>query len=147
MATLEQVLGRIGVTLVKTEPGANRLIAYFRVDPKKQDLWNETVSEFLLASIEPPAKSAGWSVDVSKWFYPTNGAVRFLWRIVLIGNPQAAGEALGRAASRAVSSGVEVTSQPLVGRKTFEYDPARGKIGGAHSMDTAAGLLERGLSR
>ena len=80
---------------------------------------------------------------MSKYFYPVieSGVVRFLWRVILGGNPRAAAEAMGRAAQRAVAAGVEVKSQPLVGRKEYVHDPASGKIAGAYSTNQGARVL------
>jgi hypothetical protein len=144
--TFDQALKRIGVTLVKTTHKPNQIILMLRVDPKKASLWNDTLTEFLLASDERGQQGklkVGWSTDVSKYFYPVReaGVVRYLWRVVLGGNPRAAAEALGRASQRAVAAGVEVKSQPLVGRKEYEHNPAEGKIAGAYGTNDGARVL------
>lgn len=149
---LDQALARIGVTIVKAEQKPAQAVLLLRIDQKKQALWNETLTEFLLASEERNGngqKKVAWTADVSKYFYavPDAGVVRFLWRVILGGNPRAAAEALGRAAMRAVAAGVEVTSQPLVGRKEFVHDPASGKIAGAYSTNKGAAILAQQVSR
>jgi hypothetical protein len=142
--TFDQALKRIGVTIVKTENGQNKVILLLRVNPKQADLWNDTLTEYLLASAD---RRVNWTTDVSKYFYPVpdQGVVKYLWRVILSGNPRAAAEAMGRAAQRAIAAGVEVTSQPLVGRREYEFDPARGKIAGAHGVDSAATILANAL--
>lgn len=140
--TLNNILARVGVTIAKTErPAANRVVVLLRVG--KQNYWNETLNEFLLASTDP---RVSWTTDVSKWFYAADGGVRFLWRVVLNGDPQGAGEALGRAAMRATQGTVEVTSQPLVGRRNYTLDVANGKMMGAHTPGTAAQALAAAVS-
>jgi len=143
---LEAVLNRIGASIVKVEKGDKKITLFLRVDAKRAGLWADTVQEFLLASAD---QRVTWSTDVSKFFYPVKdtGVVRFLWRIILNTDPKSAAEALGRAAQRAVQQGVEVVSQPLVGRKTFEFDPSRGKIAGAHDLTQAQNLIAQGMAR
>jgi len=132
---LNKLLQRAGISIAKTETAPGRVIVLLRV--AKDSFWNETMSEFLLASVGQP-----WSTDVSKWFYvdQTNN-IRFLWRVVLQNDVKAASEALGAAAVRAVQSSVEVVSQPLVGRKDYPFDPASGKMMGAHDAGTASKAL------
>lgn len=133
---LDMALKRVGVTIVKSEKRPDGgIVLMLRVDRKMSGLWNDTLTEFLLAS----AGEKIWRTDVSKFFYPVSdeGVVKFLWRVVLLGDVAAAGAALGRAGVRAVQQGVEVTSMPLVGRKNYPFDPANGKIAGAHDSATA----------
>lgn len=136
---LDQALKRIGVTITKADQKPGQIVLLLRVDPKKAALWNDALSEFLLASV---TGQVAWTTDVSKYFYPVKdaGVVRYLWRVILGGNPKAAAEALGRAAQRAVAAGVEVTSQPLVGRRE-----TIGATGGAYGMNEAQTVLANNL--
>lgn len=127
---LDHALKRIGVTIMKADQKPNQVVVLLRVDPKSASLWQDAISEFLLAAADPRVT---WTTDVSKYFYVDKnaGVVRYLWRVILGANPRSAAEALGRAAQRAVAVGVEVTSQPLVGRRE-----TIGKTGGAYAINS-----------
>lgn len=146
--TLDELLKRIGVSIVKVEKQEElgQVTLYLRVNPKLAVYWTETMTEFLLASLD---KRVTWAADVSKRFYPVEEAqaVLYLWRVILSRDPRAAAEALGRAAQRALAGSVEVTSQPLVGRKNYVVDVANGKTAGAHVPKEAAGILASGMGR
>jgi|GEM_PF-4248729 len=137
---LDQALLKVGATIVKVEQGETRVVLLMRIDQAKARYWTETVTEFLLAASEKPQ---GWSADASKYFFavPASGVVKFLWRVILLGDVRAAAEALGRASQRVVQGTVEVMSQPLVGRKEYEFDPARGKFKGPQPLDSAGSLI------
>jgi hypothetical protein len=132
---LEHALKRIGATIMKVDQKPGQVVVLLRVDPKQSSLWQDALNEFLLAAAD---QRVAWTTDVSKYFYVDKnaGVVRYLWRVILGVDPRSAAEALGRAAQRAVAVGVEVTSQPLVGRKEMI-----GKTGGAYGMNEAQTVL------
>lgn len=137
--TLDKLLLRAGIEVAKTETHPGRAVLLLRM--AKQNFWNEVLREFLLASAKKP-----WTVDISKWFYIQDSDVRFLWRVVLSGDPRQGAEALGQAAMRAVQTSVEVVSQPLVGRRDYPFDPANGKMMGAHDARTAGAALATAIA-
>lgn len=137
---LEHALKRIGVTIKKVDQKPGQIVVLLRVEPKQASLWQDALTEFLLASVD---QRVTWTTDVSKYFYvdKSAGIVRYLWRVILGQDPKSAAEALGRAAQRAVAVGVEVTSQPLVGRRE-----SIGKTGGAYGMNEAQNVLAANLA-
>lgn len=139
---LDQALARIGATIVKqdaTPDGGIVLLIRAPQDEVNAPRWIDAIKEFLVAAEQNAGQS--WSADVSKTYFSKSGTIRYLWRLVLQGTTASAAGALGRAAIRALAEGVEVVSVPLVGRKTYEFDPANGKIKGAHDSRVAASAL------
>lgn len=133
---LDQALNRCNAEIVtQKQDGAGSATIMLRV--KDASLWADIVKEFLLTQDALVDKK--WSADVSRVYFvdPSSRSVRFLWRIVLKGAPKDAAEVLGQAVIRVLSQGVEVTSQPLVGR----LDPAPGSTKGAHSVGVAPGIV------
>ncbi len=142
---LDQAMNRIGAEIVKEEKTEEGITLFVRApqDAVNGPRWTETIKEFLIAAEQNKGQS--WSADVSKTFFAKDGAVRFLWRFILGGSVASAAGALGRAAIRALASGVEVKSMPLVGRREYEFDVSRGKMMGGHPMGEAAGILATAL--
>jgi hypothetical protein len=130
-------LKRVGATIVKEKLGDAEATYYLRVDPDQGAKWVDAVSAFLTGSSGKP-----YSADISKYFYASQGSVRYLWRIVLSGDVNSALTLFGACAVQAaMAHAPEITSIPLVGRIRYPYDPARGKIKGAHEVDTAMGVI------
>jgi hypothetical protein len=104
---------------------------------KDPAVWAEVVREYLITQDSLADKK--WSVDISRVYFldTTSKSVRYLWRVVMKGAPKDAAEVLGQTVIRVLSQGVEVTSQPLVGR----VDTAPGSTKGAHSIGAASGLV------
>jgi len=139
---LDQALARIGAEIVKQETtpdGGTVLLIRAPKDQVNASRWIDTVKEFLVAAEQNNGQS--WSSDVSKTYFSKDGTIRYLWRFVLGGAVPSAAGALGRAALRALSQGVEVTSAPLIGRKEYPFDPANGKLKGAHDSRVAASAM------
>ncbi len=141
---LVAALKRVGGTVVKQNvqmPSAERARGagtfYVRVDPEAGDKWVDFVTNVLVG-----AKNKEYTVDISKYFYAENDQVKYLWRIVLTGN---VAQGLAMAAASAIASSAqhaeEITSFPLVGRATYEFDPLRGKIKGGHDYDVGVNIL------
>lgn len=140
---LNHALNKIGVEIVKqhtTEAGSATLM--LRVPQKNMGLWAQVIEEFLLGSLQQPPGALAWTTDVSRAYFVDKStmSVRYLWRITFNGNVQGAAEALGMAAIRALSSSIEVTSQPLVGRMTYEGTK------GAHSIGAAQALVAQSFT-
>jgi hypothetical protein len=132
---LDQALNRCNVEIVtqKSEAGAATLMLRVR----DAGVWSDVVAEFLAAQAALADK--GWTADVSRVYFidTQSGNVRYLWRIVFRGAMKDGAEALGQAIIRVLSQGVEVTSQPLVGRAEM----APGSTKGAHSIGVAPGIV------
>lgn len=140
---LNHALNKIGVEIVKQHaPDATSATLMLRVPQKSMGLWAQAVEEFLLGSLQQPSGALAWTTDVSRAYFVDKGtqSVRYLWRIVLNGNVQGAAESLGMAAIRTLSSSIEVTSQPLVGRMSYEGTK------GAHSMGAAQALVAQNFT-
>lgn len=133
---LDQALIRCNVEIVtQKQDSADSATLMLRV--KDPAVWAEVIREFLITQNTLSDKK--WSTDVSRVYFldPQSRSVRYLWRLVLKGAPKDAAEVLGQTAIRVLSQGVEVTSQPLVGR----VDPSPGSTKGAHSIGVAPGLV------
>jgi hypothetical protein len=130
------VLAKIGVTIAQEKVGPTTASLHLRIDMARENassMWSETVSSLLLA-----AEDKDWTVDVSKQFFASDGAVRYLWRFVFRGNVQEGLATLAQCALTALQATVTpLTSYPLVGRAEYELDPLRGKLKGGHGVDTA----------
>jgi hypothetical protein len=140
---LNHALNKIGVEIVKQHAAdASSATLMLRVPQKNMGLWAQVIEEFLLGSTQQPSGAMAWTTDVSRAYFvdKSTQSVRYLWRVVLNGNVQGAAEALGMAAIRALSSSIEVTSQPLVGR--MSYDGTKG----AHSMGAAQALVAQNFA-
>jgi hypothetical protein len=127
----EPALKRIGVVVTKQKLAAESLTLYLRVDPQKGEHWVDTVTAFLLGAHGKP-----YRVDLSKYFYADKATVKYLWRLIVTGeNAQAALVLLAQCAlETSVARTKQLDSFPLVGRIEYPFDPARGKIKGAHDQ-------------
>jgi hypothetical protein len=133
---LDQALIRCNVEIVtQKQDSADSATLMLRV--KDPAVWAEVIREFLITQNTLSDKK--WSTDVSRVYFldPQSRSIRYLWRVVLKGAPKDAAEVLGQTAIRVLSQGVEVTSQPLVGR----VNAAPGSTKGAHSIGAASGLV------
>lgn len=133
---LDQALNRCSAEIVtQKQDGPGSATIMLRV--KDASLWADIVKEFLIT--QDALADKRWSSDVSRVYFldPDSKSVRYLWRIVLKGAPKDAAEVLGQTVVRVLSQGVEVTSQPLVGR----LDPVPGSTKGAHSVGVGPGLV------
>jgi hypothetical protein len=144
---LDVVLKRLGATLVSADTKGQQTTLLIRASRDRRDAarWKVVIEEVLLASTE--TRNKGWSADVSKVFFAQDGAVKYLWRIIVKGELRKGLEAFGNAAIRSLSTGSEVTSIGLVGRKQYEFDPAAGKMKGAHDPKAARRAISVGLSK
>jgi hypothetical protein len=130
-------LKRVGAVIVKEKATDTEGTYYLRVDPEQGAKWVDTVSGFLLGQ-----QGKRFTVDISKYFYVAQGEVKYLWRIVLQGDVATGLVLLGASAiTAAVAHAPEITSIPLVGRATYEFNPAKGKLKGSHEVDTASSLV------
>jgi hypothetical protein len=146
---IQVALNRIGAEVVRVEKGDTRRVYSIRVknEPVLAARWKSIVEAFLLGTAEVQTRNekGRWQADISKWFFPLQGSVRYLWRIMIMAE-DAEGIERGEnmfsmMALDALREGVEVTSMPLVGRKNYEFDPRTGKTKGAHSMKDSALLI------
>lgn len=134
---LAAALKRVGAVIVKEKVAEAEATYYLRVDPDQGHKWVDAITGFLVGASNKPFKA-----DVSKYFYASQGSVKYLWRLVISGEVTEALTLLGASAlTAAMAHAPEITSIPLVGRATYEYNPAKGKIKGAHDMDEAQGML------
>ncbi len=147
---LVAILKKIDVTVVRHEnpAGQNTLRLFLRINRDKIRFaqWRGVIEEYLLDAKTKAAKTNGWNVDISQAYYVTDEeVVRYLWRVVISGNIRAGAEALGQAVLRVVSQSADVTEFPLVGRKKYAFDPANGKMKGAHDLKSAQSIVATGL--
>lgn len=138
---LRTALKRVGAIIVKEKIAETEATLYLRVDPAQGEVWVAAITEFLLG-----VDGKTYKVDLSKYFYVSEGAIRYLWRVVLTGAVEAALGRFGAAAMQAVMARTpEMTSFPLVGRIQYPCDPARGLLKGGHDLETTPGLLSAAL--
>lgn len=140
---LDHALTKIGVQIVRHHsPGPQSSTLMLRVPKGALPLWSRIVEDFLTAAETIPSGQVAWTADVSRVYFldKETKLVRYLWRVVLSGNCAGGAETLGMLAIRALSSTVELTSQPLVGR--VEYSGTKG----AHSMAEAARVVAQSFS-
>lgn len=147
---IDQILKKIDVTLVRVEKSQDgrTLTLYLRINRSERTFqrWRAVVEEVLLAADHNVAEKLGWKIDVSQYYYVSpEKVVRYLWRVILTGNVRAGAEALGQAILRVLSQGADVTSMPLVGRKQYAFDPAAGKMKGAHDPRDVASIVSQGI--
>lgn len=139
---LDHALNRIGVEIVRQHSTDKKSATLMlRVPQKSAQIWTTVVQEFLLASEEQPEAALRWTTDVSRVYFldKESKVLRYLWRVVLGGNVAGAAEILGLAVIRTLSDGIEVTSQPLVGRARQEP----GSTKGGHSIGAASNVLAK----
>lgn len=145
---LDQVLARIGVEIVKSEPTKTKVVLFLRAGRKPQHIaqWKRTIEEYLSAEAEQREKS--WSCDISRSYYLAQAkAVKYLWRVIITGDVRTGAESFGQAALRSLSAGgAEVMSMPLVGQVNYEFNPAEGKMKGGHPPDRARAAVTLGMS-
>lgn len=140
---LGAALKRVGATIVKEKildgvtGGVGVATFYLRVDPDQGDKWVEVISALLISGAE-----RAFTLDVSKYFYVAQGAVKYLWRIIITGDTSAGMLLFGSCAlTVSVEHAPEITSFPLVGRAKYPFDPAKGKIKGSYEADSAVGII------
>lgn len=150
---LDQALARIGAQIVKQELNGHRLTVFIRANlaGHHYERWKAAVEELILAHAGAKERGdAGWGLDVSRYYYPVSGAVKYLWRIVVVGSSEedvhAGVEAFVNAVIRSVASSVEVTSMPLVGQIQYASDPANGKIKGGYGLREAQTVMAKARS-
>lgn len=148
---LHAALARVGVRIVKaagTTSEGDAVVApiytlYLRVDEQQGHKWVETITG-LLHSAKSNAKK--FTVDVSKYFYVQGEDVRYLWRVVLTGDTEFGQGVLASAAMQAAMAfAKEVTSIPLVGRRQYEFNPAKGKFMGGYDYETGQVVVAQAL--
>lgn len=138
---LNQALTRVGATIAQEKIQEKAATVYLRVDPDQGDKWTDTVTEFLVGS-----RGKSFKIDVSKYFFEQHGGVKYLWRIVVDGDVTAALSLLGACAMQvSMQHAPEVKSMPLIGRIEYPFDPARGKLKGAHDVDASTALVSAAI--
>jgi hypothetical protein len=139
---LAVVLKRIGAEVVKESIKDTDATLYLRVDPDQGEKWVEVVTAFLMGSQDKP-----YTVDVSKYFFVSKGAIRYLWRVVLTGEVTTALMLFGSCALEiAQSRVVQFDSFPLVGRATYPFNPAKGQLKGGHDLQQSPGILSMAIA-
>lgn len=138
---LQVMLKRIGVEIAKESIKKENATVYLRVDPDYGAQWVEVLSAFLLG-----AQGKTFKVDASKYFYPEHGELKYLWRFYLSGEVDEALQFFGSCVQEvALTHARQFESFPLVGRATYEFNPAKGKLKGGHHVDEAAGILSMAI--
>lgn len=138
---LEEALGRVGAEVVKSKADKTQAVVFLRVATEQGEKWVECVHSLLLGLEGKP-----FTIDVSKYFFASGGEVKYLWRVVVDGDVTAALTFWAACCMQAHMNHVpEITSMPLVGRKKYPFDPARGLIKGGHVMETAPGILNMAI--
>lgn len=135
--SFEKALASIGATCVKSEELGKQRVLHLRIAADATDTWAAMIGRYLPEIAEKP----NCIVDLSKHFFSDNGTVRFLWRLVLAGDIKACVEVFIEQARGLVQPRVELDSQPLVGRVTYEHNPAAGKIKGAYKGGSGEALV------
>lgn len=151
---LDQLFSRLGATVVDVHKKPKKVVLLLRLQtsPPGPERWKTFVESLLDAEAKHRRKAAQndtptWAVDISRvYFRSDTGTVRYLNRIVLTGDVRTASETVGGVIKQCLRVGVEVTSMPLVSQKTYELDPANGKLKGAHDTSTAAKARSVALS-
>lgn len=133
---LDQALTRISAEVVtqRQDAGGATLMIRMRGD---LGAWADAIREVLL--VQENLADKRWSVDISRAYFldKSSQTVRFLWRIILRGDVKEAAESFGMSIIRCLSEGVEVTSQPLVGRVSQKP----GSTKGAHSLSVGPAVV------
>lgn len=105
---LDTALLKVGATLAEfRQKSPTNHQYYLRVDPEKGEAWVPFVKELLFSSDD------ALTIDVSKVFYLDNGQVRYLWRLICIGNVEGAQDLLIQSAIGTVARRNEVTEVRL----------------------------------
>lgn len=105
---LDTALQKVGAALAEFRQKTPTNHQYFlRVDPEKGDAWVPFIKELLFSSDDT------LTIDVSKVFYLENGTVRYLWRLICVGNVEGAQDLLIAAAIGTVAKRNEVTEVRL----------------------------------
>lgn len=135
--SLEKALDSVGATCVKVEDKGKQRVLHLRIHADSTEMWAAMIGRYLPAIAESPS----CIVDLSKYFYAENGSVKFLWRLVLAGDMKEAAEIFVKQARSLTQPVVELDSQPLVGRISYEHNPAAGKIKGAYAGGSGEALV------
>lgn len=145
---LDQALVKIGVEVVRAEKNGEDLVLLLRVhtdDPRNQPRWISAATGFT-RKVWECRKGNTWSGEVSKLLVTPDGEhVLFYWRVTFTGHVQTAQRVLGEAIIEALREGVEITSMPLIGQKTYEHNPAAGKFKGGYALSGAGASAGPGL--
>ncbi len=139
---LAPALARIGVEVAQQKAGREEVTIYLRVDNAQAEKWIDFVTTFLRG-----AHGKKYKVDLSKYFYLSQGDVRYLWRVFIRGATFADGIDLLRqcAVETSLAHAPQLDSFPLVGRIKYPFDPARGKLKGGHDLGEAELALGQAL--
>jgi hypothetical protein len=143
--SIQAALKRIGVEIAKEAKSKDglRTTLYLRISPDYNHIWPAVISRFLLGSV----KKAGYTTDVSKYYYAEAGYVKYLWRIQLtateaLGMEEAKSLLAQSALAANMEAAPEITSFPLVGRAVYRYDPAQPlKLKGGHDINDSQRAL------
>ena len=138
---LAEALRRVGAQVVKEKIEEEQATFFVRVSIDQGLKWVDAISNFLFS-----ARDASYTLDVSKYFYPSGGEVKYLWRVVITGN---VGDALASWAACCMQAHMahvpEISSFPLVGRVKYPFDPAKGLIKGGHDLEASPGILSMAI--
>jgi hypothetical protein len=138
---LKAALKRIGAEIVKESVKETEGTIFLRVDPDQGAKWIDAVTSFLLGAEGKP-----FTPDISKYFFANGGSIRYLWRMHLTGDVSMAMTFFGSCAIEAAHAHApEINSFPLVGRATYTFDPAKGKIKGGHDLQSSSGILNMAI--
>lgn len=134
---LEPEFKRLGATVVQATPGGTAtkpkltLMLRVGVDDTSQGRWRNFIHEILLHQKKDKGKA--WTVDIGQTYYLDGESLRYLWRVIINGTGK---DALTRAETRmrqsvigSLSTGVEITSMPLVGRLSYSGKKTMGGYG------------------
>lgn len=134
---LAAALKRVGAQIVKEKATEATATLLLRVDPEQGEKWVAVITSFLLGISE---KSC--TADISKYFYVQQGAIRYLWRIVLTGDASGAISFLSSCALEISMTQVkELSSFPLVGRVRYPFDLTHGKLKGGYELEQAQAIV------
>lgn len=137
---LDQAFQKAGFEIVsadKTKDGS-RLTFEVRVPLQGQvpGRWKLMLDEVLTLSETLQKKgNKKWEVDISKKFFSRNGVVRYLWRIVMMGNLSSCQLVFVQSTLASLRSGVELTEVPLVGQENLTPDLKNGRVRGAYTRN------------
>jgi hypothetical protein len=139
---LSAALKRVGGEIRKESITEKQATLYLRIDPEQGEKWVEAITSFLLQSESKPFTS-----DVSKYFFVSQGEIRYLWRVFVEGDVTMAlqlfGSCVFEAAQRLVP---QYDSFPLIGRTHYEFNPAKGKLKGAHDIEASSAIVSQAIA-
>lgn len=144
----DKALRKVGVHIKdsRTNEKKTSLTLYLRLDPNDLEApkrWRKLLTRFLGYS----KRAKAWQVDASKYFFPRNNDVVFLWRLIITGKVDTALQKLSASALESLREGVQLTSMPIRRGKQASLDPSSGKTKGAHPFGSGSAVVSQAFTK